>query len=180
MIRSTCALASATQQHAADTGRTGSRASADHVNELSKVGSGVSVMNTAIDEVLVAELLFGLAQPLPGAGLDDDNLVWVAQEEFGDREFCIVRRWMVFDVMHGELGQGQDCSAVGGSSMLFVHSTVFDTCRDNTAKCYLTHDGRLDGCFFETEDKVFILAGRGARKYVSAQAIDALRAYLCA
>lgn len=144
-----------------------------------KVGSGVSVMNTAIDEGLVAEVLFGPAQPLLGSGLDDDALVRTAQEEFGDRKFCIVRGWIILDVMHGEPGQERASPAAGHSSMLFVLGTVFDTCKHDTGQSYLTHYGRVDGCFFETEQKIFIMAGRGARKFVSAQAIDALRAYGC-
>ncbi|MNO09341.1 hypothetical protein D3C81_2324370 [compost metagenome] len=35
----------------------------------------------------------------------------------------------------------------------------------------------FDGCIFESKDTLYILAGRGARKHVSAPAVEALRAF---
>lgn len=129
---------------------------------------------------LLGDLLFGPAQPLPGSGLDDDTLLKLAFEEFPEKEFCIVRRWMLIDVILSDDQESQVRSE--GLRPCIIYAQAMIT-KEGT-KAGDTH-GVLSGfqltfedCFFETQDMLYILAGRGSRKFASKPAVSAL-ADLC-
>lgn len=140
------------------------------------VAQGVGKVNTRVESSLVSELLFGQAEPLPGSRLADDELVRVAAQEFGTRPYAVVRDWMLMDVL--EVTDRQRVTAPDYEPMvLFAQQVAFDSEGDRSDWGLLTGYGRhVDGCFFETAEKLFVLAGRGARKLASEQQIDALRA----
>lgn len=130
-----------------------------------------------MDEQLISDVLFGHAQGLPGAGLDDENLIKVATEEFSDRAFRIVRGWMLLDVMTDGRGLETDGQAGRERTVLLVHHTVFDSEGKGSDRRVSSYGNHVDGCFFETPERIYILAGRGARRHVSAPAVEALRTY---
>lgn len=133
-----------------------------------------------MDNQLLGDLFFGPAQPLAGADLDDETLLQFACEEFPEKEFCIVRRWMLIDVILSD-----DLDSLIRSSGLrpsVIYAQVMIT--KAGAKAEAAH-GILSGfqltfedCFFETQDMLYILAGRGSRKFASKPAVSAL-ADLC-
>jgi hypothetical protein len=136
-------------------------------------------MNTIVtDTDLLSDLLFGPAQPLGGSKLGDDELIELAADTFGENPFCIVRGWMLLDVMLPDF-QEREIKAQGlEATLLYAHATVFDSQnRRQPGESILSDFQReLDGCIFESKHTIFILAGRGARKHVSLPAVEAIAA----
>jgi hypothetical protein len=131
------------------------------------------------DSDLLGELLFGSARVLGGSGLDDNELIELATVTFTDKPFCIVRQWLLLDVMLPE-SQEREVKAQGlGATILYAQSAVYDSQRKLQPGDSVLSDFQRDfeECIFESKDVLYILAGRGARKHVSAPAVEALRAF---
>jgi len=131
------------------------------------------------DDELLGDLLYGSARPLGGSKLGDDELVELAADTFKEKPFCIVRHWLILDVMLPESTE-QKIKAQGlEATVLYAQSAVFDSDNkhapgDSILSGYLRD---FDGCIFESKTTIFILAGRGFRKHVSLPAFQALNAY---
>lgn len=133
-----------------------------------------------MDNQLLGDLFFGPAQPLAGADLDDETLLQFACEEFPEKEFCIVRRWMLIDVILSD--DEESLIRSSGLRPVLIYAQAMITKAGTTAG---NHHGVLsglqltfEGCFFETQDMLYILAGRGSRKFASKPTVSAL-ADLC-
>ncbi|MCM2460297.1 hypothetical protein HGO40_07275 [Pseudomonas sp. CG7] len=127
---------------------------------------------------LVSEVLFGPARMLGGSRMDDDDLIKLAREEFEDRAFCVVRDWMILDLMLPE-GQENEIKNQGlQSTVLYFHRVIFDSeARVSIGNGFVTgYQKDFHGCFFESKDTLYILAGRGARKHASLPAVEAIAA----
>jgi hypothetical protein len=137
---------------------------------LKKAGGGV-------ETELVADLLYGPARTLGGSRLDDVELIKLACEEFEDRSFCVVRNWMVLDLMLPESQENEIKKQGLHPTVLFVHQTVFDSeARVSAGEGFITgYQKDFHGCFFESKDTLYILAGRGSRKHASLPAVTLLR-----
>ncbi|MBD8120347.1 hypothetical protein IFT62_03900 [Pseudomonas lutea] len=129
---------------------------------------------------LIGDLLFGPAQPLSGSKLDDDTLLKLACEEFPEKEFCIVRRWMLIDVILAD--DEESLIRSSGLRPVLIYAQAMITKAGTKAEAI---QGVLSGfqltfedCFFETQDMLYILAGRGSRKFASKPSVSAL-ADLC-
>lgn len=130
------------------------------------------------DTDLLGDLLFGAAHTLWGSRLEDDELIRLAQITF-KKHFCIVRHWMMFNVMLPESVEREVKAQGLTATILYSPLTVFDsegTHRpgETVFSAYLLD---FDGCIFESKETVYVLAGRGFRKYASVPALQALRAY---
>jgi hypothetical protein len=133
-----------------------------------------SVTNTE----LLGDLLFGSAQPVGGSRLGDDELIELATDTFGEKPFCIVRRWMLLDVMLPE-SQEREIKTQGlEATLLYAQAAVFDSQNKLQPGDSILSDFQraFDGCIFESKHTIFILAGRGARKHVSLPAVEAIAA----
>ncbi|MBU6958951.1 hypothetical protein KRR23_14525 [Pseudomonas sp. CVAP len=134
-------------------------------------------MNTIVtDTDLLSDLLFGPAQSLGGSRLGDHELIELATDTFGEKPFCIVRRWMLLDVMLPE-SQEREIKTQGlEATLLYAQATVFDSQNKLQPGDSILSDFQreLDGCIFESKTTIFILAGRGARKHVSLSAVQVL------
>lgn len=137
-------------------------------------------MNTRVtDADLLGDLLFGSARPLGGSKLGDDELIELAADTFREKPFCIVRYWMVLDVMLPEF-QEREIKAQGlEATLLYAQAAVFDSQNKYQPgdRIVSGYQRDFDGCFFESNDTIFILAGQGARKHASYPAVQALSAY---
>lgn len=130
------------------------------------------------DTELLGELLFGSARVLGGSSLEDDELIELAIVTFTEKPFCIVRQWLLLDVMLPEF-QDQELKAQGlKATVLYAQAVVFDSNNKQQPGDSVLSDFQSDfeSCIFESRDVLYILAGRGARKHVSAPAVEALRA----
>jgi hypothetical protein len=131
------------------------------------------------DTELLGDLLFGSARVLGGSSLEDDELIELAIVTFTEKPFCIVRQWLLLDVMLPEF-QDQEVKAQGlKATVLYAQAVVFDSNSKQQPGDSVLSDFQSDfeNCIFESKDVLYILAGRGARKHVSAPAVEALRAF---
>jgi hypothetical protein len=86
---------------------------------------------------------------------------------------------MMFNVMLPESVEREVKAQGLTATILYSPLTVFDsegTHRpgETVFSAYLLD---FDGCIFESKETVYVLAGRGFRKYASVPALQALRAY---
>lgn len=128
------------------------------------------------DTDLLGDLLFGSARTLGGSKHGDDELIVLAADTFTEKPFCIVRHWMVLDVMLPESTEREIKSQGLEPTILYAHLTVFDSeGKHSPGDCILSgYQFDFDGCIFESKDALYILAGRGSRKHASMPAIEAL------
>ncbi|GEM_PF-3083619 len=142
-----------------------------------KVRRVVEPTHRCLEQQLISDVLFGYARGLPGAGLDDEGLIRVATQEFSGRAFRIVRGWMVLDVIADEGVLGKGSREMQQRTVLLVQHVVFDSEGKQSEWRVSSYGNHVDGCFFETPERIYVLAGRGARRHVSAPTVEALRAY---
>ncbi|MDR8365041.1 DUF6957 family protein [Pseudomonas sp. JL3] len=126
---------------------------------------------------LIEDVLYGPAQILGGSQLEDGELIQLAREEFEGQPFCIVRNWMLLDLLLTEAQEREVRKQGLQPTVLFISKAVFDS-----EACPPTGDGFITGyqkdfhgCFFESKDTLYILAGRGSRKHASLPAVTSLR-----
>lgn len=125
---------------------------------------------------LIEDLLYGPAQMLGGSQLEDAELIQLAREEFEGEPFCIVRNWMIVDLLLSEAQEREIRKQGLEPTVLFISNAVFDSeTRVQAGDALITeYQKDFHGCFFESKDKLYILAGRGARKHASLPAVKAL------
>ncbi|WP_204123496.1 hypothetical protein [Pseudomonas sp. 008] len=134
---------------------------------------------TVTDTQLLGDLLFGPARTLGGSTLGDDELVRLARETFKENNFCVVRNWMLLDVMVPPSIE-QKIQAQGlEPTLLYAQVTVFDSTGSFHAGASVVsgYQRDFDGCIFESQNTIFILGGRGSRKHAGWPAVQALAAY---
>ncbi|MGS0738178.1 DUF6957 family protein [Pseudomonas sp. GG8] len=130
-----------------------------------------------MDIELLGDLLYGPARVLYGSKLTDEKLLQATHETFGARPFCIVRNWMIIDVLltdrHDRL-----IKANGLKPAVLYGSTIGgadDAAGDLSHGVLSGFQRSYEDCFFETEDMLlFVLAGRGARKSAGVPSVFAL------
>ncbi|WP_238739270.1 MULTISPECIES: DUF6957 family protein [Pseudomonas] len=129
------------------------------------------------DEQLVSDLLYGQAQPMGGSNLDDARLIQIAEAEFAGRAFCIVRNWMVLDIMLPAEELGELTAAGRYPMVLIAHDVAYDSdvTKQYQAPLATDYGQEFYGCFFKVGAKMFVLAGRGARRYAAKPAWEALK-----
>lgn len=133
-----------------------------------------------MDNQLLGDLFFGSAQPLPGADLDDEALLKFTCEEFPGKDFCIVRQWMLIDVILSDDQENLIRSKGLRPSVIYAQAMITKEGAKAGAQHGVLSDFQLtfEDCFFETKDMLYILAGRGSRKSASKPTVSAL-ANLC-
>jgi hypothetical protein len=128
----------------------------------------------------VSDVLYGFARSLNGSGLEDAELVKLARDELLGIPFSIVRQWLILDISVS----AEECDKISAEglqpSVLFSHTLVYDSAGNTCISCpgisgYLKLH---KGCFFEDQNRLYILAGSGARRNISIPAMDALNVYI--
>lgn len=130
----------------------------------------------SVEQHLISDILHGPAMVLGGSGLADAAATSAAAEVFAGQRFCVVRHWLLLDVVL-PLERQQAVAASGlSSTVLYAHTLV----HDSTGHCWpgrpvLTGFERSqEDCFFQSEQGLFVLAGSGGRKSISLPAFLAL------
>lgn len=124
---------------------------------------------------LLEDVFYGGAQALPGSGLADEPLLAAAREEFEDREYCVVREWMILDIMVSESDQKTITARELQPVKLYAQRVLFDSRGARQGEILLTGFLRqFQDCFFEADEMVYVLGGRGFRKYVSMPTLSEL------
>lgn len=139
----------------------------------------LKILGDGVETELVQDLIYGPGRILGGSRLGDDELIRLAREEFEGQPFCIVRNWMMLDLLLSEAQEREVRKQGLQPTVLFINHAVFDSeARVPTGDGFITgYQKDFHGCFFESKDKLYILAGRGARKHASLPALEALKAY---
>ena len=125
---------------------------------------------------LIVDLLLGPGKIQPGSELNDSELIHLAQEEAARRRCCVVRNWMLLDVMHGDDADEQLRREGLSATILYAPEVVFDS-DTGGSRCGAIRSGYqkvYTGSRFETKHTLFILAGAGRRKFASLPALLAL------
>lgn len=124
---------------------------------------------------LLEDVFFGPARALMGSGLTDELLLVAAGEQFEGREYCVVREWMILDVMVSDQDEKLIHARDLQPTTLFAQRVLFDSRGVRQGGVLLTGFMRhFEDCFFEAEEMVYVLGGRGARKHVSMPALREL------
>ena len=146
-----------------------------------KPANGIAVrevVTVVSDSDLLGDLFYGFARPLHGSWLNDDELIRLSREVFPSKPYCIVRNWMLLDVILSEPLR-KELKARGQQPVVLYAQSVIShssgTKAPGQSVCTSFQDFFDDG-FFESDETLYILAGRGSRKHTNLRAIAALRA----
>lgn len=134
-------------------------------------------LNRNMDDDLLGDLLFGPARMLPGSELEEEELIRVALASFDQRPLFVVGTWMILDVTLPRI-ELKEVEHDGLKSTVIYANRILFTTHPQEVSSYGVVSGYqvdLNGCVFESEDALYILAGRGARKHVSLPALIALQ-----
>ncbi|MBB3272773.1 hypothetical protein FHW75_003969 [Pseudomonas sp. OG7] len=124
---------------------------------------------------LLEDVFYGAARMLMGSGLADEPLLAAAREEFAGQQYCVVREWLILDVMASEGDQKLISARDLQPVLLYAQRVMFDTRGVRQGGVLLTGFLRqYEDCFFEAEEMVYVLGGRGARKHISMPALREL------
>lgn len=131
-------------------------------------------MSSDLDEL--AELLYGPAEVVQGTDLSDSELVEFAAKSYPNKPYCIVRQWMIINVMVSAEREQEIKKAGMRPTVIYAENTILDSsCRFPAGHWVRsTYQVSFEKCFFETKNTIYILAGRGFRKFASTKAVLSL------
>lgn len=123
--------------------------------------------------------LDGAGEEMPGWQSTQDELIALSAKAFPGKPFCVVRRWILIDLIVTP-EETEKLTQLGLlPATLFAHEVVLDSkgrfeptmwARGNFGKSF------TEGCFFETKDTVYLLLGSGLRKEASVAAAFSMSA----
>jgi len=136
------------------------------------------VKNRMTDAVLeqVSNLLHGPAVVVQGAQQDDKDLMAQVARDYPSRAFCIVRQWMIIDVQLSPEDLAKTNELGMAPTIIYSVDIQLDSQRRFPPGSWVrsTYQTRFEGCYFETRNTVYVLAGRGFRTRASLEAVAAL------
>jgi hypothetical protein len=125
-----------------------------------------------LDIELLGDLLYGPARPLYGSKLTDEKLLQVTQETFGAQPVCIVRNWMVIDVLLSD--RHDSLVKANGLQPTVLYGSAIGDADESSRGVVSGFQYRYEDCFFASENMLYVLAGRGSRKFAGVSAVFAL------
>jgi hypothetical protein len=129
-----------------------------------------------MEAALVENLLLQGGELLNGDMLSEAELIQRALERSCEKPVCVVREWMLLDVMVSN--QNERLLAGQGllPTVLFARDIVFDSRTLGARPGALRSGFKLSfvESVFETRDVIYVLAGAGQRKHASLPAVLAL------
>lgn len=130
-----------------------------------------------LDEI--ARLFYGTGEDIPGWPGSQEDLIALAARSFPGKAFCIVRQWILIDLIVTP-DENEKLTKLGLlPATLFAHEVVLDSkgrfeptmwARSNFGKSF------TEGCMFETKDTVYLLLGAGQKKEASVAAAFSMSA----
>ncbi|MCE0906985.1 hypothetical protein LU676_30065 [Pseudomonas alloputida] len=127
---------------------------------------------------LLANLAMAKGKRIQGGSSSDADLIKEALAGDRSRPVCVVRDWLLIDVMVSEEDDRMLIAQGLQPTILFAHEILFDSrfqaprpgaLRSSFQRTY-------SGSVFESNELIYLLAGDGLRKQVSAAAILELEA----
>jgi len=127
-------------------------------------------------KVEAAQLAFFLldgAEHVEGLPLPDDELIGLAKRRSGDRPFCVIRNWVILDVMVSASDEKSlDAQGLQPTVML-GREIVYDSRTQSSRPGGLrsSFESSFVESVFESKDTLYYLAGPGFRKHTSLPAV---------
>ncbi|WP_409311978.1 DUF6957 family protein [Pseudomonas putida] len=118
--------------------------------------------------------LYGAGDLVEGWGGDAEELVHAAEQRFPGKPFCLVKRWILIDVVGKE---AELSSAEVPAMVIFAHEVVqdsrhrFDPGHWVRTTYAVSHP---DMCMFETRSTAYLLLGDGYRKEATLDVVFSL------
>lgn len=127
----------------------------------------------------ISQLLYGVGKEALGWQGTQDELIALAAKTFSGKAFCVVKQWILIDLMVNS-DEKEKLSGLGLlPATLFAHEIVLDSkgrfkpgmwVRSNFGVSF------TEGCMFETNSTVYLLLGAGLRKEASIGAAFSMKA----
>ncbi|VVO40334.1 DUF6957 family protein [Pseudomonas fluorescens] len=109
-----------------------------------------------LDEI--SQLFYGAGEEIPSWSGSQEDLISLAGRSFPGKPFCIVRQWILIDLIVTP-EENEKLTKLGLlPATLFGRFEPTMWARSNFGKSF------TEGCFFETKDTVYLLLGSGLRK----------------
>ena len=129
-------------------------------------------MAASLEEIM--SFLYGDGDLVEGWNGDPPDLVHAAQQRFPGKPFCLVRQWILIDVVGKE---GELSPAEVPPMVIFAHEVVQDSRRRFDPGHWVRTTYAVshpDQCMFETRSTTYLLLGDGCRKEASLDAVFSL------
>lgn len=127
----------------------------------------------------ISRLLYGAGEEMPGWSGTQEDLISAAAKTFPGKAFCVVKQWILIDLMVNSDEQEKLTRLGLLPATLFAHEVVLDSkgrfqpsmwVRSNFGKSF------TEGCMFETKSTVYLLLGDGVRKPAALSTVFSFRA----
>ncbi|MNJ17281.1 hypothetical protein D3C77_115580 [compost metagenome] len=129
-----------------------------------------------MEAALVANLLMEGGIHLEGIGLSDEDIVQKVSTGKRTRPFCVVRNWLLLDVMLPSDVEDEVRDQHLHPTVVFARMVAYDSRveepRPGSIRSSFQHS--LQDWVFRSKETDFLLAGPGVRKHVSLPALLAL------
>ena len=117
--------------------------------------------------------MIGPSAIMQGAEIKLEEAIRVTREKFPDRSFCIVNEWVWLDLDAPDLVVEELALEGMKPIMLLVFEVLFDS-STNSNSHWFRSTPMMDftvGMFFQTQNKLYNLLGRGRRTSLSLSAV---------
>lgn len=121
-------------------------------------------------------LLYSAATTIHGSEMHEEQLLTEALEKYEKKSYYVVSQWIIIDVIlplnafHAMSCQNDNLTIIYALRAKRYEKGNFT----DTHKLITGSQVSLDGCFFETEDALYILMGQGIRQSMSSQLVELL------
>lgn len=118
-----------------------------------------------LDEI--SQLFYGAGGETPGWEGFQEDLISLATKAFPGKAFCLVRQWILIDLIMTPDEKDKLTKLGLLPATLFAHEVVLDSkCRFQPGMWVRSNFGLSfsQGCMFETKNTVYLLWGPGQRK----------------
>lgn len=129
-------------------------------------------MAACLEEIM--SFLYGAGDLVEGWNGDPADLVHAAEQRFPGKPFCLVRQWILIDIVANEGGL---LPAEVPPMVMFAHEVVQDSRRRFDPGHWVRTTYAVshpDLCMFETRSTIYLLLGDGCRKQASLDAVFSL------
>ncbi|MCO1623289.1 DUF6957 family protein [Pseudomonas putida] len=124
------------------------------------------------------QFLYGDGKRLAGWLRDPEELVCLAQQTFPGKPYCLVKRWVVAEMLGPEDELSKIVSDGLLTKVLFSHEVVRDSRNRFPSGHWVRSSFGISHarvCMFETRSTVYLLLGYGCRKQASLDTVFSLR-----
>jgi hypothetical protein len=127
----------------------------------------------------ISQLLYGVGEGSAGWQGSQEDLISLAAKIFPGKAFCVVRQWILIDLIVTP-EEKEKLKNLGLLPMtLFAHEIVLDSGGRFQSGMWVRSNFGLSfiyGCMFETKNTVYLLWGPGQRKEATVEAAFSMSA----